>query len=53
MNDLEWPILSYFVIYYETLKKVIQWTVNETLNNMVVLNDDRIPNRIVINNHVT
>ncbi len=26
MNDLEWPVLSYYVIYYEKLKKeVMQW----------------------------
>ncbi len=26
MNDLELPVLSYYVIYYEKLKNVIQWT---------------------------
>ncbi len=26
MNDLEWPMLSYFVIYYEKLRKVMQQT---------------------------
>ncbi len=24
MNDVEWPMLSYYVIYYEKLKKVMQ-----------------------------
>ncbi len=31
MNDLEWPMLSYYVIYYETFRKVMQWTEKETL----------------------
>ncbi len=26
MNNVEWPMLSYFVIYYEKFKNVIQWT---------------------------
>ncbi len=26
MNDLEWPLLSYYVIYYEKFKNVMQWT---------------------------
>ncbi len=26
MNGLEWPMLSYYVIYYEKFKKVMQWT---------------------------
>ncbi len=26
MNDLEWPMLSYYVIYYEKFKKVKQQT---------------------------
>ncbi len=27
MNDLEWPMLSYYVIWYEKFKKkVMQWT---------------------------
>ncbi len=26
MNDLEWPVLSYYVIYYEKFKKVMQQT---------------------------
>ncbi len=26
MNDLEWPMLSYYVIYYENFRKVMQWT---------------------------
>ncbi len=32
MNDLEWPMLSYYVIYYETFKKVMQRTEKEALN---------------------
>ncbi len=30
MNDLKWPILSYYVIYYEKLRKVMQRTEKET-----------------------
>ncbi len=30
MNDLEWPMLSYYVIYYEKFKKVMQRTEKET-----------------------
>ncbi len=26
MNDLEWPMFSNYVIYYEKFRKVIQWT---------------------------
>ncbi len=26
MNDLEGPMLSYFVIKYEKFRKVMQWT---------------------------
>ncbi len=26
MNDLEWPMLSYYVIYYEQFRNVMQWT---------------------------
>ncbi len=26
MNDLEWPMLLYYVIYHEKLKKVMQGT---------------------------
>ncbi len=31
MNDLEWPMLSYYVIYYEKLRKVMQRTEKEAL----------------------
>ncbi len=31
MNDLEWPMLSYYVIYYEKFKKVIQRIEKEAL----------------------
>ncbi len=31
MNDLESPMLSYCVIYYEKFKKVLQWTEMEAL----------------------
>ncbi len=37
MNDLEWPILSYYVIYYETLRKVVQRTENEALKLCVLV----------------
>ncbi len=33
MNDLEWPILSYYVIYYEKLKNVMQWIEKEALSS--------------------
>ncbi len=26
MNDLEWPMLSYYVIYFERFRKVMQQT---------------------------
>ncbi len=32
MNDLEWPMLSYYVIYYEKFRKVMQRTEKEALN---------------------
>ncbi len=25
-DDLEWPMLSYYVIYYEKFRNVMQWT---------------------------
>ncbi len=31
VNDLERPMLSYYVIYYEKFKKVMQWTEKEAL----------------------
>ncbi len=31
MNDLEWPMLSYYVLYYEKFWKVFQWTEKEAL----------------------
>ncbi len=31
MNDVEWSMLSYYVIYYEKLKKVMQRTEKEAL----------------------
>ncbi len=31
MNDLEWPMLSYYVFYYETFRKVMQQTDKESL----------------------
>ncbi len=31
MNDLEWPMLSYYLIYYEKFKKVMQRTEKEAL----------------------
>ncbi len=31
MNDLEWPMLSYYVIYYEKFKHVMQWAEMEAL----------------------
>ncbi len=31
MNDLEWPMLSYYVIYYEKFRKVMLRTEKEAL----------------------
>ncbi len=31
MNDLEWPMLSYYVIYYEKFRKVMKRTEKEAL----------------------
>ncbi len=31
INDLEWPMHSYYVIYYEKLKKIMQQTEKITL----------------------
>ncbi len=31
MNDLEWPMLSCYVIYYEKFIKIMQWTEKEAL----------------------
>ncbi len=31
MNDLEWPMLSYYVIYYEKFRKIMKWTEKEAL----------------------
>ncbi len=31
MNDLEWPMFSYYVIYYEKFKNVMQQTEKEAL----------------------
>ncbi len=36
MNDLEWPMLSYYVIYYEKFRKVMQQTEKEALNGKCV-----------------
>ncbi len=30
MNDFEWPMLSYYVIYFEKFRKIMQWTEKET-----------------------
>ncbi len=32
INDIEWPMLSYYVIYYEKFKKVMQQTEKEAFN---------------------
>ncbi len=31
MNALEWSMLSYYVIYYEKFRKIMQWTEKEAL----------------------
>ncbi len=31
MNDLEWPMFSYHVIYYRKFKNVMQWTQKQAL----------------------
>ncbi len=35
MNDLEWPMLSYYVIYYEKFRKVMKQTEKVALNKQV------------------
>ncbi len=40
MNDLEWPMLSYYVIYNEMFKKVIQRREKEALSTMTSNNID-------------
>ncbi len=35
MNNLEWPMFSYYVIYYEKLTKVMQRTEEEALTHML------------------
>ncbi len=32
INDLEWPMLSYYVLYYEKFRKVMQQTEKVALN---------------------
>ncbi len=32
MNDLEWPMLSYYMIYYEKFRKVMQRTEYDELS---------------------
>ncbi len=36
MNVLKWPMLSYYVIYYEKFKKVMQWTEKEALKLKII-----------------
>ncbi len=36
MNNLEWPMLSYYVIYYEKFKNIMQRTEKETLMKATV-----------------
>ncbi len=38
MNDLEWGMLSYYVIYYEKFLKVMQWTEKVALNTLIECN---------------
>ncbi len=35
MDDLEWPMLSYYVIYYEKFRKVMQQTEKEALSRLL------------------
>ncbi len=35
INDLEWPMLSYYVSYYEKFRKVMQWTEKVALNVLI------------------
>ncbi len=44
MNDLEWPMLSYYVIYYEKFGKVMQRTEKEALTYIVfiIVNDVKL-----------
>ncbi len=36
MNDLEWPMLSYYVIWHEKFRKVMQWTEKVALITLIV-----------------
>ncbi len=36
MNDLEWAMLLYYVIYYDKFKKVMQQTEKETLKHWTI-----------------
>ncbi len=40
MNDVEWPMGSYYVIYYEKLRKIMQWTEKEVLSVPLELDVD-------------
>ncbi len=33
MNDFEWPMFSYYVIYYEKFRNIMQLTEKLALNN--------------------
>ncbi len=44
MNDLEWLMLSYDVIYYEKVRIVMQRIENVALNLCAILNDTAIHN---------
>ncbi len=35
MNDFEWPVFSYYVIYIWKVKKVMQQTEKEALNVII------------------
>ncbi len=37
MNDLEWPMLSYYVIYYEKFRKVMERTEKVALTSYSML----------------
>ncbi len=38
MNDLEWPMISYYMIYYEKFNKIMQWIEKAALS--IVLGSD-------------
>ncbi len=38
MNELEWQMLSYYVIYYDKFRNVMKWADKLALNNFNIEN---------------